>query len=89
MQALHLNRFNKFLTQKLQKRYKNFVIISWVRIDQRVGYEPTESGYETSWHGYETSGYETSTGTKRLDTDGTDRGFSLGESAPLTNGVTD
>ena len=44
------------------------VIICWVRIDQRVGYELTESGYETSDPGYESSGYKTSMGTKRLDT---------------------
>ena len=31
-------------------------MISWVRIDQRVGYELTESGYETSEPGYETTG---------------------------------
>ena len=37
-----------------------------MRIDQRVGYELTESGYETSEPGYESSGYETSMGTKRL-----------------------
>ena len=53
MRALLLDSFNKFLTQKLQKLY---VIICWVRIDQTVGYELTESGYETSM------------GTKRLDT---------------------
>ena len=35
------------------------VIICWVRIDQRIGYELTESGYETSEPGYESSGYET------------------------------
>ena len=34
-------------------------------IDQRVGYEPTETGYESSV--YESSGYERSMGTKRLD----------------------
>ena len=42
------------------------VIICWVRIDQRVGYELIESGYETSELGYESSGYERSMGTKRL-----------------------
>ena len=42
--------------------HKTFcVIISRVRIDQRVGYESTKGGYETS-------GYETSMGTKLLDT---------------------
>ena len=46
--------------------FKHFVITCWVRIDQRVGYELTESGYETSEPGYESSGYETSMGTKRL-----------------------
>ena len=65
MRALHLNRFNEFLTQKLQKLYAT---ICWGRIDQRVGYELTESGYETSEPGYESSEYETSMGTKRLDT---------------------
>ena len=30
--------------------------ICWVRIDERVGSELTESGYETSEHGYESSG---------------------------------
>ena len=38
---------------------------SWVRIDQTVGYESTESGYE--------NGYETPMGTKRLDTIATAR----------------
>ena len=52
MRELHLNRFNKFLTQKIQKLY---VTICWVRIDQRVGYELTESGCETPEPGYETS----------------------------------
>ena len=52
-------RFNQFLTQKLE----NFVAICWVRIDQRVEYELTESGCETS-----EPGYETSMGTNRLDT---------------------
>ena len=33
-----------------------FVIICWLRIDQRVGYELTESAYETSEPGYESSG---------------------------------
>ena len=36
------------LTSFSLKYSTNFVIISWVPIDQRVGYEPTESGYETS-----------------------------------------
>ena len=34
-----------------------YVCICWIRIDQRVGYELTESGYETSEPGYESSGY--------------------------------
>ena len=42
------------------------VVICWVRIDQRVGYELIERGYETSEPGYESSGYERSMGTKRL-----------------------
>ena len=41
------------------------VIICWVRINQRVGYELIESGYEMSEPGYESSGYERSMGTKR------------------------
>ena len=56
------------LTSFSLKNSENFVTICWVRIDQRVGYELTESGYETSDPGYESSGYETSMGTKRLDT---------------------
>ena len=39
---------------------------SWVRIDQRVGYELIEGGCETSEPGHESSGYERSMGTKRL-----------------------
>ena len=46
--------------------YTFCVIIFWVRIDHRVGYELIESGYETSEPGYESSGYERSLGTKRL-----------------------
>ena len=42
------------------------VIICWVQIIQRVGYELVESGYETSKLGYESSGFERSMGTKRL-----------------------
>ena len=47
------------LTSFSLKNSENFVTICWVRIDQRVGYELTESGYETSDPGYESSGYET------------------------------
>ena len=35
------------------------VIICWVQIVQRAGYEVVDCGYETSKHGYESSGYET------------------------------
>ena len=35
-----------------------WVIICWVRIDKRVGYEMIERGYETSEPEYESSGYE-------------------------------
>ena len=44
------------------------MLFSLVRSDQRLGYEPTEIGYESSKFGYESSEYETSVGTKRLDT---------------------
>ena len=62
---MHLNRFKKFLTQKLQKLY---VTCFWVRIDQRVGFELIGHGCEMSEPGYESSGYERSMGTKQLDT---------------------
>ena len=54
MRALHLNPFNKFLTQKLQKL---IVAICWVRINQKVGHETSEPGYEMSEPGYKMTGY--------------------------------
>ena len=56
MRALHLDRFTSFSLKN------SYVAICWVRIDQRVGYELTESEGETS-----EPGYETSMGTKRLE----------------------
>ena len=57
-------KFGEEIEKKLI--YQDPSPICWVRIDQRVGYELTESGYERSDPVYESSGYETSMGTKRL-----------------------
>ena len=62
---LTINRINEM---SFYVCFKHFVIICWVRINQRVGHELTESTYETSKPAYESSGYERSMGTKRLDT---------------------
>ena len=67
---MHLNRFaiTRINGVKMFMFQTFCVIICWVRIVQKVGYELVESGYETSEPRYKSSGYERSMGTKRLVT---------------------
>ena len=58
MRALHLNRFNKFLTQKLQKLCHNFLGTNrpegWVRTDRK--WVRNVLAWVRNVHGYETTG---------------------------------
>ena len=53
------DRFSRLMLARLHSQNAFFLsLLTKVRIDQRLGYKPTQIGYELSKFGYETTGYQ-------------------------------